>query len=194
MSKKKHKLEIAHQIPGRIRMKVPSAKGNPEQLEAYKETLSLIPGIEQVQVNPATGSIVLKYDPAHHAAFHATFDDHCKEHHGHGHPKPPTNEIDALARRIEQEADYLAEHSTTAKALVNFCRSCDRQIKITSHNTLDLKMLLAMGVISVTVFEVGAAAATPVWVTLALFGLNHFIEMQEQAAEDLAEKAVPVKA
>ena len=60
------KLQIAHQVPGRIRMKIPSAKGNPEQLEEYKQTLSLIPGIEQVEVNPDTGSIVLKYDPDQH--------------------------------------------------------------------------------------------------------------------------------
>ena len=26
-------LQIAHQVPGRIRMKIPSAKGNPELLE-----------------------------------------------------------------------------------------------------------------------------------------------------------------
>ena len=34
-----------------------------------------------------------------------------------------------------------------------------------------------------TIFEIGAAAATPVWVTLTLFGLNHFIEMQSELAE-----------
>jgi hypothetical protein len=31
----KVKLQIAHQVPGRIRMKVPSAKGNPVLLEAF---------------------------------------------------------------------------------------------------------------------------------------------------------------
>ncbi len=31
-----------------------------------------------------------------------------------------------------------------------------------------------------TVFEVGATAATPVWVTLAIFTVNHFIQMHEQ--------------
>ena len=27
------KLQVAHQVPGRVRMKIPSAKGNPELLE-----------------------------------------------------------------------------------------------------------------------------------------------------------------
>ena len=49
------KLHVAHQVPGRVRMKIPSAKGNPELLEEMKQTLSVIPGIEEVIINPATG-------------------------------------------------------------------------------------------------------------------------------------------
>jgi Heavy metal associated domain 2 len=185
----KPRLKIAHQVPGRIRMKIPSAKGNAQQLEQYRETLSLIPGIERVEVNPETGSIVLKYDPDRRHDFHAGFHDHVHEHHGYAHHKPPTNEIDALASKIEEEAEYLAEHSQVARVLVDFCKNADRQIRTSSDNMLDLKMLLAIGVVGFTVFEVGATAATPVWVTLALFGMNHFIEMQEQLAEAKAAQA-----
>jgi Heavy metal associated domain 2 len=186
------KLKIAHQVPGRIRMKIPSAKGNRQQLEAYKEALALLPGIERIEVNPATGSIVLNYDPDRHDDFHSDFQDHCAQHNAAPPPSPrhhraPTNEIDALASKIEEEAEYLAEHSHAARLVVDFCKTTDRHIKQTTNNTLDLKMLLALGVIGITVFEVGATAATPVWVTLALFGLNHFIEMQEQRLE--AQKA-----
>ena len=191
------KLQIAHQVPGRIRMKIPSAKGNPEQLEEYKQTLSLIPGIEQVEVNPDTGSIVLKYDPDQHDDFHAGFHQHCNQHHGNGaaHHRPPTSEIDALANKIEQEAEFLAEHSETARAVVDFCKRTDREIKIATGNVLDLKMVLAIGVVGFTIFEVGATAATPVWVTLSLFGLNHFIEMQtEQLEAQAAGSSVPVQA
>jgi hypothetical protein len=40
--------------------------------------------------------------------------------------------------------------------------------------------VFAPGIIGLTVFEVGATAATPVWVTLAIFTVNHFIEMHER--------------
>jgi hypothetical protein len=178
----KAKLQIAHQVPGRIRMKIPSAKGNPEQLEEYKQTLSLIPGIEQVEVNPDTGSIVLKYDPDRHEDFHAGFHDHCNQHHA-AHHRPPTSEIDSLANKIEQEAEFLAEHSEAARAVVDFCKRTDREIKMVTGNMLDMKMVLAIGVVGFTIFEVGATAATPVWVTLSLFALNHFIEMQAEQLE-----------
>ena len=184
------KLQIAHQVRGRIRMKVPSAKGNPEQLEGYREALSVIPGIEKIEVNPDTGSIVLLYDPDLHERFQARFNSHLNDHHGHPN-RPPTNEIDALANKIAQEAEFLAKHSELARGLVDFCRITDKQIKVHSGNFLDLKMLLAIGVVGFTVLEVGATAATPVWVTLALFGMHHFIEMQEQqAAEGGPTKAV----
>jgi hypothetical protein len=35
-----------------------------------------------------------------------------------------------------------------------------------------------------TFFEIGAAAATPMWVTLVIFSLNHFVELRAHTAED----------
>jgi cation transport ATPase len=182
----KVKLQIAHQVPGRIRMKIPSAKGNPELLEEIQKTFSVIPGIEEVRVNPETGSVVLKYDTDRHDDFHTDF-AHRYEHHAghHPHHRPPSNEIDALASKIEEEANFLAEHSQAAKAVVDFCRHWDREIKNASGNMFDLKMVLCVGLVGFMIFEVGAAAATPVWVTLTLFGMNHFIEMQSELAERL---------
>src|ERR1700733_10518194 len=51
-----------------------------------------------------------------------------------------------------------------------------RPISTGSHNPIDLKIVLAVGIASFTIMEGGASAATPVWVTLAMFGLNHLIE------------------
>jgi cation transport ATPase len=182
----KVKLKIAHQVPGRIRMKIPSAKGNAELLEEIRKTFSAVPGIEEVQVNPDTGSVVLRYDTDRHDDFHASFAHRLKEHHAEPHrARPPTNEIDALASTIEQEANFLAEHSDTAKAVVDFCRHWDKEIKLASGNMFDFKMVLCVGLVGFMIFEVGAAAATPVWVTLTLFGMNHFIEMQTELAEQL---------
>jgi hypothetical protein len=180
----KMKLQIAHQVPGRIRMKVPSAKDNPELLEQIKQTFAVIPGIEQVSVNPTTGSIVLHYDADRHHEVHP----HLHHHTGHQY-KPPTNEIDSLATKIGEEAEYLAEHSHAAKVVVDFFKDFDKQIKVASGNVVDLKIVLAAGIAGFTIFEVGASAATPVWVTLSIFALNHMIQanMHEKEEEDEGE-------
>jgi hypothetical protein len=174
------KLQVAHQVPGRVRMKIPSAKGNPELLEEMKQTLSVIPGIEEVIINPATGSLVLHYDTDQHDEFHG----HLVHHTGGQHQPPPSNEIDALASKIQQEAEFLAENSHTARVVVDFFKHVDAQIKTGSHNTVDLKIVLAVGIASITILEVGANAATPVWVTLAMFGLNHLIEANTPKGAD----------
>jgi hypothetical protein len=178
-------------------MKVPSAKGNPELLAEIERSFGAIPGIEEVVINPVTGSVVLKYDEEQHDDFHAGFTHNFNEHHADcttANYRPPSTEIDALANTIQEEADFLAEHSDAAKAVVEFCRYCDRQIKVGSGNTLDLKMGLCVGIVGFMIFEIGAAAATPVWVTLSLFGLNHFIELQSEAAKNAgADRKIDVR-
>jgi len=177
------KLQIAHQVPGRIRMKVPAGKDNAELLEQIKQTFSAIPGIEQVTINPTTGSVVLHYDQDRHHELHPHLHQHTD-----GHYKPPASEIDALASKIEQEAKYLAEHSQTAKVVVDFFTDFDRQIKVASDNVVDLKIVLAAGIAGFTIFEVGASAATPVWVTLSIFALNHMIQANMSEQQKSAEE------
>jgi len=175
----KMKVQIAHQVPGRIRLKVPKVKDNPELVDQIKQMFTAIPGIEEVAVNATTGSVVLHYDTEHHDQFHGHL-----QHHTGGHFKPPTNEIDALANRIEQEAEYLAEHSHTARVVVDYCKDFDRGIKVATGNSVDLKIVLAAGIAGFTLLEVGATAATPVWVTLSVFALNHMIQAGTGADDD----------
>src|SRR6201986_4054281 len=78
----KMNLQIAHQVPGRVRMKIPAGKGNPELLQQISEVFRVIPGIEEITVNPATGSVVLHYDTDRHDEFHGTFQHHYSAHAG----------------------------------------------------------------------------------------------------------------
>ena len=172
-------------------MKIPSAKGNPELLQQIGDTFAQIPGIEQITVNPVTGSIVLNYDADRHDEFHGDLQHHYRK--GSFEPAgPPKTEIDSLATTIEEEAEFLAQNSASARAIVDFFKSLDRNIKKSTNNNVDLKMALAGGVIAVTILEVGATAATPVWVTLSLFMMNHFIEMHHPHAQAPAAPATRV--
>jgi cation transport ATPase len=172
----KPQLYIAHQVRGRVRMKIPAAKGNPDLLRQISETFATVPGIEHIAVNPATGSMVVHYDANQHDEFHGQLQRHCGPARGNGY-RPPRTEIDELTNKIEAEAEFLSQHSDSARAIVDFFKALDREIKVATNNTVDLKIVFAAAIVGFTVVEVGATAATPVWVTLAIFGLNHFIEM-----------------
>jgi hypothetical protein len=184
----KMNLKIEHQTPGRVRMKIPAGKGNPELLKQISETFAAIPGIEEVTVNPTTGSVVLHYDTDRHDEFHGHFDGHYKAHGGNGggngNSHGADTELDKLTHSIEEEAEFLASHSHTARMVVDFVKKIDREVKLATHNSVDLKIIFAVGIICLTVFEVGATAATPVWVTLAIFTVNHFIQLHEKEGHD----------
>jgi hypothetical protein len=181
-----------------MRMKIPSAKGNQELLDQYQQVFSTLPGVESVEARADTGSIVLNYDPHLRVEFECALHECCEAHHivpPHAHPhhhhhshqhqqqhaeERPGDEIEHMARQIQAEAEYLAAHSESAKVLVDFFRDLDRQIKVSSGNAIDLKIVLAAGLTAFTILEIGAHAATPMWVTLAIFGLNHFAELHHQ--------------
>jgi len=188
----KLKFDVAHQVPGRVRMKIPGAKGNPEMLQQIAQTFAAIPGIERITVNPTTGSLVIRYDADQHDEFHGQFHRHV----GHaGGYRPPATQIDDLAEKIAEEAEFLARHSESARAIVDFFKKVDREVRTATNNNVDLTIVVAVGLIAVTVLEVGATAATPVWVTLTLFALNHVIAMHATHAEEAAATApVIVKA
>ena len=173
----KHSARIEHKVPGRIRMKVHTAKNDPQALEAYRQMLASAPGVRQVHAKPETGSIVIHYDVEHHHEIEDRLHAHCSEHlHVEAHAAPE-DEVSELARRIEAEAEFLAERSQIARGAVDFFKGFDRELKSATDNTIDLKIVLAGGLAAFTFLEIGAEAATPMWVTLGLFTLNHFAEL-----------------
>ena len=53
---------MAHDVPGRLRVKFERFRNNPHQLNKVRELLS-ISGVYKINVNTVTGSVVVMYDP-----------------------------------------------------------------------------------------------------------------------------------
>jgi copper chaperone CopZ len=49
--------------PGRLHLRVRQLRGNPELAAAVTERLAPLPGIERLEIDPATGDCLLVYDP-----------------------------------------------------------------------------------------------------------------------------------
>jgi hypothetical protein len=195
----KHRAHIVHQMPGRVRIKIPSAKGNAELLEEVRHSFNGMPGLHQVTAKPSSGSIVVHYDPE----VQAQLDEHLRKRWKEALPtlrvkaagrELPGNEFDTVARKVEAEAELLAGHSEWARLVVEFFKATDREIKLLTNNAIDLKIVLALGLAAATFVGVGAHAATPMWVTLALFAINHFLEMHPHHAAHPAKVGKPATA
>ncbi len=207
----RHAAELAHHAPGRVRLKLAAARNNPALLNQIRDAFAAIPGVDAVIVKAATGSLVIHYDPEHHpdlASLFTSLDGSAAPaalpmassaqasaaRAGAaqvGKPRIPATDLDKKIDAIEQEAEYLAEHSHLARSIVDGVKALDRGIKRSTNNTVDLKILTPLGLAALTFIEIGAAAATPMWVTLAIFSLNHFVELRahddgEPAPSDVA--------
>jgi hypothetical protein len=55
--------EIAHHVPGRIRIRIPVLKKLSLSMLQRSAAIPFEAGILHVQVNPVTGSLVIHYDP-----------------------------------------------------------------------------------------------------------------------------------
>jgi hypothetical protein len=54
---------IAHQLPGRIRLRIPEKRGDDAFFRQLREVAGSVPGIRQVEVNHRTGSVLVLHDP-----------------------------------------------------------------------------------------------------------------------------------
>ena len=54
-------VQTAHFIPGRVRLRVPSLANNGAGAALVREKLPTIRGVQSVQLNPATGSVLIVY-------------------------------------------------------------------------------------------------------------------------------------
>jgi hypothetical protein len=174
----RHAAHVAHHSRGRLRIRVPSAKGNATALEAIRQTLVNVAGVKGVEVNETIGSVTVHYDPLHHS----DFEQHLAGEGAHQEvvrvEKAPTLEdLSKVDGMIEHEAAYLAQHSHFAKAIVDWANELDRSVKVATGNAVDLKVLAPLAIAVGAFMELGVAASTPVWLTLGLFSFNHFVDL-----------------
>lgn len=53
---------IVHHVSGRVRLKIPQARGNESLCDQIKKMGESLPGIQAVSVNSLTGSVLVHYD------------------------------------------------------------------------------------------------------------------------------------
>lgn len=61
--------EYVHHVPGRLRVKCPVVKGNAARACSVRQFIEAKAGILACEVNPLTGSILIRYDEGVHSAF-----------------------------------------------------------------------------------------------------------------------------
>jgi hypothetical protein len=166
-----------HHVRGRIRLKIPALKSDAGLLEEITKAISPLQGVQRVDANPSIGSVVVHYDPARHVTFHEDLSKRAESTGAFVLSAPEISEVDEVAKKIQQEAEFLSQHSETARIIVDGFKKLDRGIKFASGNAVDLKVLLPLGLAVYSFIEIGLEASTPLWVTLGIFSFNSFLSL-----------------
>lgn len=187
------KVHIEHHIPGRLRIKIPRATNRRQLLNGYGAKFSTLPAIIKITGNEVTGSIVIQYEKDIEYKFLEDFHKLCKEQSLTVRP-PVSDDIAMMSRLVTDEAAFLAEHSEIAKRTMAFFNAVDLELKLVSANTIDLNIALVGSLAVFTLMGIGATAATPMWVTLALYGINHAVKLQSEGLSTLpARRTTPAQ-
>jgi hypothetical protein len=56
-------IDVVHAHPGRVRLKFPQIKHDPEFAARIEKALAPVPAVKRVESNPVTGNLLVLYDP-----------------------------------------------------------------------------------------------------------------------------------
>jgi len=181
---------VAHQIPGRVRLKIAAAKGRPDLLQQIVTAAGSASEIKSVEYNSVTGSVVIYYAPGAYKNLEelgSILGDSTLRVSMHA-SRPAGGMSSRHARRGER-----TEPSAAAKAITSFFRNLDREIREATDNEFDLKVILPLAVGVLGLFALRRKAATPLWLTLMIFAFHSFLTLHGVAAAEELDQ-LPINA
>jgi hypothetical protein len=157
---------VHHHVPGRLRIRVPEAKGDEERLNELSTAIAQAPGVSAVEYNPITGSILIQYSPEQHGSLDSL-------HAGMNASAVPIVVSQAPVR--ERHDGRHRGRSVAATKVDAFFRQLDNQIRGATDNQFDLKFIMPVAVGVLGLFSLRHASATPLWLTLMIFAFHSFL-------------------
>lgn len=131
---------VAHQIPGRVRIKIPSEKGNPEYFADTALSLSDCPGVESVDEDFRTASLLL-----HHAS------------------DMPVSEIAqwATSRGLFDLAQGQASGPDSLRAVASGIQALDAEIRELTRGVANLRSLMFLLFLGLGLVQVARGRTLP---------------------------------
>jgi len=172
---------VTHRIPGRLRLKIPAAKGRMDLLQQVAVAARSASDIDKVECNPVTGSVLIHHSPTASRSLETLTSI----------LRSSTPRVSVYTRRSPTRGRSAAAGSgertgpsVAARSITSFFRNVDRGIREATDNEIDLKVLLplAAGILGFLAFR--RKAATPLWLTLMIFAFHSFLTLHGVATAD----------
>ena len=150
-------VQTAHWMPGRVRFRVPSLPEQPSQADLVRDKLPTLDGVESVEVNAATGSVLVRYRVGQ---------------------VEPELLFAALVRLLglEKELDQ-TPRPRIVKELRSFADSLNRVVHDRTGGLLDFTsaLMILLAAIGITKLLREGKAAVPAGFTLLWWGMHQLL-------------------
>lgn len=168
--------DILHHVPGRVRLRLVLAKRKVEKLREIQQALEGIAGVQTVDANPVTGTIVIQYHPglfaefpgalATYASEQGLFEIRC------GESIPSVSEADRSLNRVLGEVN--------------------RKVQQAMGNAVNLKELLPFALGAYGLFFVERSVAALQWLNWIQVAFDTYFDLHED--EPVAELGLKLEA
>src|SRR5262249_45008419 len=123
-------IQLRHAIPGRVRLRIPSIKGQPDLAREIEKQLTGLTVVRRVEVSAVTGSVLVVYDPADSAAIA-----------GWGGLRLPGLDRDGVADSGAEPGAATDNPSSPAEAIAELARKVNAQVEAAT-GSVDLRFLV----------------------------------------------------
>lgn len=169
---------IVHRIPGRMRLRIPSAKADSEFLEQARAAVAQLPHVLEVSCNPLTGSLLITYPRESQREFEDTLIL------GNGSPMPFVLQVTPQASTDPaRKPRGRPQHSDLSRAVSDVVAAIDDAVRESTGNLLDLRTLLPLAMGGIGLTWMGRTKGTPLWLTLMIFAFSSFVALHGSGAE-----------
>jgi hypothetical protein len=154
--------EVVHRTNGRLRVKVPAKKGDSAFFEAAAEKLAECPGVEKVEVNPVTASILFALSTT-------------------------PERINRFAERkgLFRLAPWRPVRKTIFADVADLFRKWNRALKESSGGDLDIPSLVFVSLVISGVYQIARGnLSMPAWYTAFYYALGVFSRGFEETPDE----------
>jgi hypothetical protein len=149
---------VSHRTAHRLRIKVPSRKRDEQYFGFLVQSISAQQGIETVEANPVTGSIVIV-----HETDADTLLAYCRNN--------------SLFSVIEESAP---EPSSLHRTITDGFEGINRQIRNASKGSLNMGGIAFLALVGVGAYQIARGNfAAPAWYTAFWYALNIFLKSRD---------------
>jgi hypothetical protein len=156
---------ISHTIPGRFRIKIPSKKGDIYFFGDMHKQLSAFEGIQRVEVNSLTGSILIIH-------------------------RADVSQIAAFARQnslflIREAKQYGGKNTYVSRRISETFQDINHKVLVSTKGFANVPDLLVLTLIGMSIFQISQGNfIAPAWYTALWYAMNIFLKSQaKQTAE-----------